>query len=116
MLDPIAFAAWFGVFGTAFNLLPVGQLDGGHVMFALIGEKAKTVALLFVAILVVMGIALWQGWIMWAILIFLLGLGHPPPMNDITPLSGNRKALALLVIAIFLLVFVPVPLRVIPAL
>jgi len=115
MLDPIAFAAWFGVLVTAFNLLPVGQLDGGHVIFALIGEKARTVAQLLVGALVVMGIALWQGWITWAILIFLLGLGHPPPINDITPLSGNRKALALLVIAIFLLVFVPVPLRVIPA-
>jgi membrane-associated protease RseP (regulator of RpoE activity) len=115
MLHPIAFAAWFGLLVTAFNLLPVGQLDGGHVIFTLIGDKIRVVGTLFVATLLVMGIALWQGWFMWAFLIFLLGVGHPPPLNDITPLDGKRKLLALLVILIFVLVFVPVPLTIVAA-
>jgi membrane-associated protease RseP (regulator of RpoE activity) len=110
MLNPIAFAAWFGLIVTAFNLLPVGQLDGGHVIFTLIGDKIQIVGTLFVGALLVMGIMLWQGWFVWAFLIFLLGIGHPPPLNDVTPLSSGRKLLALLTILIFILVFTPVPL------
>jgi membrane-associated protease RseP (regulator of RpoE activity) len=113
MLHPMAFAAWFGLLVTAFNLLPVGQLDGGHVIFTLVGDKIRYVGTLFVASLLVMGVALWQGWFTWAILIFLLGMGHPPPLNDITPLDGKRKLLALLTILIFVLVFVPVPLKIV---
>ena len=114
MLHPVAFAAWFGLLVTAFNLLPVGQLDGGHVIFTLVGDKIQMVGMLFVAALLVMGATLWQGWFTWAILIFLLGVGHPPPLNDITPLDGKRKLLALLTILIFVLVFVPVPLTIVP--
>jgi membrane-associated protease RseP (regulator of RpoE activity) len=113
MLNPIAFAAWFGLLVTAFNLLPVGQLDGGHVIFTLIGDRIQIVGTLFVAALLVMGVMLWPGWFVWALLIFLLGVGHPPPLNDVTPLSRGRKLLALLTIFIFVLVFTPVPLTVI---
>ncbi len=113
MLHPMAFAAWFGLLVTAFNLLPVGQLDGGHVIYTLIGDKIQIVGALFVGVLLVMGITLWQGWFTWAILIFLLGIGHPPPLNDVTPLDGRRKLVALLTIAIFILVFVPVPLTIV---
>jgi len=113
MLHPMAFAAWFGVLVTAFNLLPVGQLDGGHVVFTLIGDKIRLVGSLFVALLLVMGLALWQGWVVWAMLIFLLGVGHPPPLNDLTPLDARRKLLAMLVFLIFALVFVPIPLQVV---
>ena len=112
MLDPVAFAAWFGLLVTAFNLLPVGQLDGGHVVFTLIGDKIRYVGILFVMAILVMGAVLWQGWYIWAILIFLLGVGHPPPLNDITPLDGKRKLLAVLTILIFILVFVPIPLKI----
>jgi membrane-associated protease RseP (regulator of RpoE activity) len=114
MLHPIAFAAWFGLLVTAFNLLPVGQLDGGHVVFALLGERARTVSIAFVVILVAMGIALWQGWLTWAVLIFLLGVGHPPPLNDISPLDGKRKLLGALVLLLFVLVFAPIPLTIVP--
>jgi membrane-associated protease RseP (regulator of RpoE activity) len=110
-LHPMAFAAWFGLLVTAFNLLPVGQLDGGHVVFTVIGNKMRYVGTLFVGILLIMGVAFWQGWFVWAILIFLLGVDHPPPLNDVTPLDGRRKWLAALTVVIFLLVFVPVPLR-----
>jgi membrane-associated protease RseP (regulator of RpoE activity) len=116
MLHPMAFAAWFGLLVTAFNLLPVGQLDGGHIIFTLIGDKIRYVGTLFVAILLLMGITLWQGWFVWAILIFILGVGHPPPLNDVTPLDGRRRLLALMAILIALLVFVPMPLNIIPAL
>ena len=114
MLHPIAFAAWFGLLVTAFNLLPVGQLDGGHVIFTLIGDKIRYVGTIFVVILVVMGVAFWPGWFLWATLIFLLGVGHPPPLNDVTPLGGRRKLVAVLTIFIFLLVFAPIPLKIIP--
>jgi membrane-associated protease RseP (regulator of RpoE activity) len=112
MLHPIAFAAWFGLLVTAFNLLPVGQLDGGHVIFTLIGDKIRYIGALFIVAVLLMGALLWQGWYIWAILIFLLGIGHPPPLNDITPLSGKRKLLAVLTILIFVLVFVPIPLKI----
>jgi membrane-associated protease RseP (regulator of RpoE activity) len=113
MLHPVAFAAWFGLLVTAFNLLPVGQLDGGHVIFTLIGDKIRYVGGLFVLAVMAMGVLLWQGWFLWAFLILLLGVGHPPPLNDVTPLDGKRKLLAVLTILIFILVFVPVPLKVI---
>jgi membrane-associated protease RseP (regulator of RpoE activity) len=112
-LHPMAFAAWFGLLVTAFNLLPVGQLDGGHVVYTLIGDRIRYVGTVFVAILLVMGITLWQGWFVWAVLIFLLGVGHPPPLNDVTPLGGRRKLVAVLTVVIFLLVFVPVPLKIV---
>jgi membrane-associated protease RseP (regulator of RpoE activity) len=111
MLDPVAFAAWFGLLVTAFNLLPVGQLDGGHVIFGLLGEKARYVGMAIVAVLLVMGVFLWQGWFVWAVLVFLLGVGHPPPLNDLTPLDGRRKAMGVLVLIIFVLVFVPNPIQ-----
>ena len=114
MLHPMAFAAWFGLLVTAFNLLPVGQLDGGHVTFTLLGEKTQFVGIVFVAALLLMGAVLWQGWLFWAFLIFMLGMGHPPPLNDITPLGDKRRVLALVTIVIFVLVFVPVPLKIIP--
>ena len=114
MLHPIAFAAWFGLLVTAFNLLPVGQLDGGHVIFTLVGDKIRYVGTVFVVILVVMGVAFWPGWFLWATLIFLLGVGHPPPLNDVTPLGGGRKLLAVFTIVIFLLVFAPIPLKIVP--
>jgi membrane-associated protease RseP (regulator of RpoE activity) len=114
ILHPMAFAAWFGLLVTAFNLLPVGQLDGGHVVFTLVGDKIRYVGIVFVAALLVMGLLrLWEGWFIWAFLIFLLGVGHPPPLNDVTPLDGKRKLLAALTILIFILVFVPAPLRII---
>lgn len=115
MLHPMAFAAWFGLLVTAFNLLPVGQLDGGHIVFTLIGDKIRYVGTLFVGILLIMGVTLWQGWFVWAILIFMLGVGHPPPLNDVTPLDSRRRLLAFMAVLITLLVFVPMPLKIIPA-
>jgi membrane-associated protease RseP (regulator of RpoE activity) len=83
------------------------------VMYGLIGEKTRTIGFIVVGALVILGIVLWQGWITWAILIFLLGIGHPPPLNDITPLSSKRRVLGMLVLLLFALLFVPIPLQVI---
>ncbi|MGQ9502041.1 MAG: site-2 protease family protein [Anaerolineae bacterium] len=113
MLHPIAFAAWFGILVTAFNLFPIGQLDGGHVLFSLLGERARYVGFVLVGTLFLMGLLLWEGWIVWAILVFLLGIAHPSPLNDLAPLDAQRKALGVIVLFIFALVFVPVPLRVV---
>ena len=112
MLHPVAFAAWFGLLVTAFNLLPIGQLDGGHVVFALIGDKAQRVSIVLVVLLALAGMLLWPGWLTWALLVTFMALRHPPPLNDITPLDSRRRVLAALVLLIFVLVFVPVPLTI----
>ena len=108
VLHPIAFAGWIGLLITAMNLLPAGQLDGGHIAYAFLGRKHSLVArFVFYAML---GFSLfWRGWLVWAILIFALGLRHPPPLNDITPLDRKRKILALIAFLIFIITFVPAP-------
>ena len=109
LLHPIALAGWFGLFVTFLNLLPVGQLDGGHVVYALIGRRHRWVAR--VALLVIIGLAFlgWQGWVMWAVLTTMLGLDHPPTIDD-TPLDPRRRVAAWLTIALFVVTFMPVPL------
>ena len=111
-LHPVAWAGWAGLLVTAMNLIPAGQLDGGHVLFVLLGGKRtrKTVPI----ILILLGLLgfVWPGWWLWAVLIFFLGRAHAEPLDQITPLDGKRKALAVLMVVVFLLVFVPVPLMI----
>jgi membrane-associated protease RseP (regulator of RpoE activity) len=110
MLDPIAWAGWAGLLVTALNLIPAGQLDGGHVIYVLLGRNAKR--LLPVIILALVGLGLvWQGWFIWAALIFFLGRRHAQPLDEITPLGDRRRWLAILGLVVFVLVFIPVPLR-----
>jgi len=110
LLHPIALAGWFGLFITFLNLLPVGQLDGGHVVYALIGRRHRWVARC--SLLVIIGLAFlgWQGWVMWAVLVTVLGLDHPPTIDD-TPLDPRRRVAGWLTIALFVVTFMPVPLR-----
>ncbi len=109
ILDPVAWAGWGGILITALNLIPAGQLDGGHVMYTLFGHKTARRALpVIMAILILLGFV-WRGWWLWAALIFLLGRVYAEPLDTITPLDGKRKALAILALIIFLLVFTPVP-------
>jgi membrane-associated protease RseP (regulator of RpoE activity) len=111
-INSIAFAAWFGLFVTAMNLLPVGQLDGGHVIYCLLGEKARWLGLALVAGMVLAGFFWWPGWLVWAILVyFIIGPGHPPPLNDLVDLGLGRKILAYLAIVLFFLLFMPNPLQ-----
>lgn len=109
--NPIALAAYFGILLTGINLLPAGQLDGGHIAYALFGRSARPLGLVVVAVLLVMGLVLWQGWLLWAGLIFLIGTRHASPLNDVTPIDRGRWLIAVGVLVIFLLTFIPQPLR-----
>ena len=109
VLHPVGFAAWFGLFVTALNLLPVGQLDGGHVAFALFGRQQRTLAYAVLPILVVLGIWGWPGWLLWAGLTVLVGIAHPPVIDPYAELGRGRVWVGWLAIAIFVLSFSPVP-------
>jgi membrane-associated protease RseP (regulator of RpoE activity) len=112
-MNAITYAAWIGLFVTCLNLLPLGQLDGGHIAYALFGRRAWWLARSAALGLLVLGFTGWMGWFLWVILPFALGLQHPPPLNDHTPLDRRRKALGVLMILIFILVFTPVPFKVV---
>jgi membrane-associated protease RseP (regulator of RpoE activity) len=107
---PLAFAGWVGLFVTAINLLPAGQLDGGHVARALLGRRQFYVS--WGAVLSLFGIALvtqYAGWFIFGFLILMLGVRHPPPLNDLTHLDATRKLVGIAAVAILVLTFVPVP-------
>ena len=112
-LNSMAYAAWIGLFVTCLNLLPMGQLDGGHVTYALFGRGAWQLARITAGVLLILGFLAWQGWLLWVLLPFLFGLRHPPPLNDHTPLDFRRKVLGGVMILIFVLVFTPVPFKII---
>ncbi|MCI4351046.1 MAG: site-2 protease family protein [Thermoplasmata archaeon] len=107
-LHPLALAGWVGLLVTAINLLPAGQLDGGHVFRALAGDRARYISWAAFFALFALGF-LYQGWFIFAILIFFLGMRHPPPLNDITPLDGKRWGVGVLAAAILISGFVVVP-------
>jgi Zn-dependent protease len=110
MLHPMAWAGWGGLLVTALNLIPAGQLDGGHILFVLLGrQKSQRVLPAILVFLIGMGF-LWSGWWLWAALVFLFGRFYAEPPDMITQLNPGRKALAALALVIFILVFVPVPL------
>jgi membrane-associated protease RseP (regulator of RpoE activity) len=108
-LHPVAFAGWIGLMITGVNLLPAGQLDGGHVAYALLGRAYKWVAQLILLLLMGLGLFLWSGWLLWALLILLSGPGHPRPLNDISDVGGKRKVVGILALLLFLTIFTPVP-------
>jgi membrane-associated protease RseP (regulator of RpoE activity) len=106
---PIAFAGWVGVLVTALNLFPVGQLDGGHVTYALLGKKSLKLAPYIIGIFILLGIFFWIGWFIWAALIYFLGLKHPRIFDEETPLSPSRRLLSALTLIIFIVSFTPEP-------
>lgn len=108
-LSPMAIAAWFGLLVTALNLLPMGQLDGGHVAYALLGRFAQPVAMVTFAILVVLGLTVWNGWLIWALFALITGLQHPQPLNDITSLDWGRRLVGLFTLGLFVLLITPRP-------
>lgn len=111
-LHPVALAAWFGLFITALNLVPVGQLDGGHLLYALLGRRARSVGRVVVVALTLLGLFAWAGWMLWAVLAaFVIKTSHPPTGDDERPLTFTRRALCWLCLVLFALTFVPVPLR-----
>lgn len=105
----LVLAGWLGLFVTALNLLPVGQLDGGHVLYALLGRGQHAVGLACFVALVAMGV-LWEGWWLWVLLILLLvRIRHPPVLDLDVPLDGRRKAIGWVTAALFVLCVHPVP-------
>ncbi len=105
ILHPVGFAAWFGLFITSLNLLPIGQLDGGHVAYALLGERQRSVAIALVPILMVFGWLGWKGWFLWVGLAGLMGLAHPPVRNPGRELGTTRMLVGWMALLIFVLTF-----------
>ncbi|NCQ16960.1 MAG: site-2 protease family protein [Ignavibacteria bacterium CG_4_8_14_3_um_filter_37_9] len=120
---PYLCVGWFGFFVTAMNLIPVGQLDGGHIVYALFGEKKQyaisSVALIFLIVFGVLGILIsylalplnvgWTGWLLWAVILFFIVKVKHPPINDDTPLDRRRKIIGYLTIVMFVVCFIPAP-------
>jgi membrane-associated protease RseP (regulator of RpoE activity) len=109
LLDPVAFAGWIGLFVTSINLIPVGQLDGGHIAYALLGDRQIKLSILLIVVMASLGLFLWQGWAIWAVLLMVLGLKHPPVLYWGSELDSNRKFAGWLSLVIFILTFIPVP-------
>jgi membrane-associated protease RseP (regulator of RpoE activity) len=115
VLHPVAFAGWFGLFVTSINLLPVGQLDGGHVLYAAAGRRPRLVPALLIATLAWLGLNGWPGWLVWSVILALfMTLGHPPTDDDPRPLGVARRVAVGLTFAVFVLTFVAEPFRIIP--
>ena len=109
-LNSVAWGAWIGLLLTMLNLLPIGQLDGGHVAYALLGRRADYLAYAMVAICLALGVLVSSAWILLPVLALLIGPRHPPPLNDISGLSGKHIALAIFGLLVFALLFMPTPL------
>lgn len=109
ILHPLAVAGWVGLLVTSFNLFPVGQLDGGHILYALFGERIRRLAPGIILILLVLGVFYWAGWLIWAVLISVMGLRHPPVADSGQGFSRKRIFLSLAVALIFVLSFIPAP-------
>jgi membrane-associated protease RseP (regulator of RpoE activity) len=112
ILHPVGCAAWAGLFATALNLLPVGQLDGGHILYAVLGDKCRLISRGFFIVMLPLGIFCWYGWIAWAVILFFLGLRHPRVIEPAEPLGRERKILAVVALCILILTFLPTPLRI----
>ena len=113
MLHPMAWAAWFGLFVTALNMLPFFQLDGGHVTYALFGRFHRMAAWPLLAGLIGLGF-LWPGWWVWSVIMIILGPRHPPVFDEHLPLDDRRKWVGWLAIVIFVLSFSPRPIWISP--
>ena len=106
-LHPIARAAWAGLLATAINLLPIGQLDGGHILFAFFGARHRQLSRWFALMLLPLGIFYWP-WIVWAVVLLIFGLRHPL-VYDPEPLDAGRVKLGIAALLIFALSFSLVP-------
>lgn len=111
VVHPMTLASWVGFVVTAINLLPIGQLDGGHIARALLGERAKYVGYIALGALFVFGI-FYPGWLLFALVVLLLGIRHPPPLNDITPLDRKRKIVGIVAFMILAVSITPVPITI----
>jgi len=109
-LHPLARAAWVGILATALNLLPIGQLDGGHILYAFIGERSRSLSRILVMLLIPLGLLYSWTWLFWAAFLFFFGMRHPP-IYDPEPLGSTRIKLGWLALAILILCFTVDPVR-----
>ncbi len=119
-LHPVAFAAWLGLLVTMINLIPVGQLDGGHVAYALLGRRAWNLGYVVMGAMIIWGTWLTLTgnnagslWMTWAFLNLFLNRRHPQPLDDATKLDRLRVGMGLLALVIFVLLFMPAPLQIV---
>jgi membrane-associated protease RseP (regulator of RpoE activity) len=112
VLNSVAFAGWIGFFVTSLNLLPIGQLDGGHIAYALLGKKQRYVSVGMVVLLLLLGAWQWEGWYVWAILSVLLGVQHPPIIDEAVPLDFMHWLVGWISLLLFILTFIPMPFKV----
>lgn len=111
-IHPVGLAGWFGLFVTALNLFPAGQLDGGHIAYALFGRFHRRVSQLTILLLGLLGF-LSLNWLVWAMLLLvLMGIRHSPPLDDITPLDPRRRWLGYFALLLLILTLPPVPLTI----
>jgi membrane-associated protease RseP (regulator of RpoE activity) len=110
MLHPVALAGWLGLFVTALNLMPLSQLDGGHIAYAVLGPRHRRAVWLFLGALgALFLISRWEGWLVWLGLAVVMGLRHPPPLDDVTPLDRGRRRLALAALGLLVVLVTPLP-------
>ncbi len=113
MIHPVAWAGWAGLLVTTLNLIPAGQLDGGHIFHLLFGTRLSR-RILPIILVALAGLGfVWSGWWLWAGLIFLLGRVYAEPLDQITDLGTPRKILGVIALIIFLATFIPIPLVII---
>jgi membrane-associated protease RseP (regulator of RpoE activity) len=111
LIHPLGFAGWVGLFVTALNLLPIGQLDGGHIVYAALGKKSVYFSKVLVVALAVLSIFFNVGWLTLVVLLLIFGIKHPDPMDPWTPLDRKRRVLSVIMLFVFVLSFVPAPME-----
>jgi membrane-associated protease RseP (regulator of RpoE activity) len=109
LIHPIAYAGWVGLFITALNLLPIGQLDGGHIVYGVFGRYSSIVSRTLIPVLVLLAIFYNMGWLVLVGLLLFFGIGHPQPLDAETPLDRPRRILAFVMLVVFVLSFIPAP-------
>jgi membrane-associated protease RseP (regulator of RpoE activity) len=113
LLHPVAFAGWIGLFVTSLNLIPIGQLDGGHIAYAFLRERHRILSIVLVIMLLILGFVFWEMWALWGALMIVLGLSHPPVIHWEVPLDRKRKVVGVLAFIIFILTFMPSPFNIV---
>ncbi len=112
-LNDVAWGAWIGLLITMMNLLPVGQLDGGHAAYALLGRRADYLAYGVIALCFALGVTVSQTWLFWGVMALMIGPRHPAPLNDISDLRAGHVVLAVVGLLVFVLLFMPVPIAIV---
>ena len=112
MLNQLAQAAWTGLLVTALNLIPLGQLDGGHILYSLIGDRARVLYYPLLALTAVMVFTVSEAWLLWFILLLIFGRFYAAPLDMVTPLGRRHQIIAILSLAVFFITFVPVPFQI----